>query len=194
MARSPILAATLLVLLGPSPSLLAHCDTMSGPVVTDARLAFDTRDVAPVLKWIRPADEKEIRELFGKTLLVRDKGPDARDLADRYFFETVVRLHRAGEGAPYTGLKPPGSVEPGIAMADAALDKGTVEELARRLNRDVEGAVRERFARALEARRHAGESVAAGREYVEAYVVFIHFVEQLHGTLAGSAPHEDRHP
>lgn len=171
----------------------AHCDSLEGPVVTEARRALLEGDVTPVLKWVQPADEPAIRAQFTRVTAVRKLGPEARALADESFFETVVRLHRAGEGAPYTGLKPPGSVEPGIAMADAALKQGSVEGLAQSLTREVDGGLRERFARVLEARHHSGESVSAGRTYVEAYVAFIHYVEGLAGALAGPAPHADRH-
>jgi hypothetical protein len=43
---------------------------------------------------------------FTKTLAVRKQSKEAKELADMYFFETLVRIHCAGEGAPYTGLKP----------------------------------------------------------------------------------------
>ena len=76
----------------------AHCDTLDGPVVADAKAALQKGDVEPVLKWVRADDEKEIREAFAKTLKVRGLGDDSRDLADYHFFETLVRSHRAGEG------------------------------------------------------------------------------------------------
>ncbi|MDD5642387.1 MAG: DUF6448 family protein, partial [Syntrophales bacterium] len=82
----------------------AHCDTVDGPVVAAARLALAKGEVTPVLKWVPKDDEGEIRAVFQKTLRVRTKGPEAKDLADRYFFETLVRMHRASEGEPYTGL------------------------------------------------------------------------------------------
>jgi hypothetical protein len=89
-----------------SPDLVnAHCDTLSGPVVLTAKAALEKGDVTPVLKWVKKEDEKEIREAFARTLAVRKQSTDARELADTYFFETLVRIHRAGEGAPYTGLK-----------------------------------------------------------------------------------------
>ena len=90
----------------------AHCDTEDGPVVSDAKAALTSGDVTPVLKWVRPADEPEIRTAFATTLAVRGNGDASRKLADRWFFETLVRVHRAGEGAPYTGLKPAGG--PGL--------------------------------------------------------------------------------
>ena len=55
----------------------------------------------------------------------RKSGPEARALADTWFFETVVRVHRAGEGAPYNGLEPAGQdLGPAIAAADRSVDAG----------------------------------------------------------------------
>lgn len=190
MIRSAILTAALIALLGPSPLLVAHCDTMSGPVVTDARSALDKGDVTLVLKWIRSADEKEIRDLFGKTLAVRAKGADARDLADRFFFETLVRLHRAGEGVPYTGLLPEGTpVEPAVALADQALTTGHVEKLVGAIAGHVEEGIRQRFERAVETKKQARESVEKGRLFVAAYVEFTHYIERLHQDAVGDASH-----
>ncbi len=109
----------------------AHCDTLDGPVVMDAREALSRGDVSLVLKWVQPTDEKEITDVFTRALKVRKQGPEAREMADMHFFETLVRVHRAGEGFPYTGLKPSGA-DPGTAvrMADKALETGSVEELA----------------------------------------------------------------
>ena len=91
------LAGLLLIVPG---TVMAHCDTMDGPVVMTAKTALEKGDVTPVLKWVRKDDEAEIRELFKKTLIVRSKGKEAKELAERYFFETLVRNHPAGEGPP----------------------------------------------------------------------------------------------
>jgi len=138
--------------------------------------------------------EKEIKDLFKKTLVVRKKGPEARELADMYFFETLVRVHRAGEGAPYTGLKPAGEVEPIVAASDKALESGNVDELVKRVIAAVEKGIRERFDNAVEKKKHADDSVEAGREFVEAYVVFVHYVEGIHQAVASQAGHHgDEH-
>ena len=108
----------------------AHCDTLDGPVVATAQKALDAGDVTPLLKWVSANDEQEIRSAFSETLDVRKLGGQAQDLADRYFFETLVRIHRAGEGAPYTGLKPGTAVDPAVALADKALVSGSVDKLA----------------------------------------------------------------
>ena len=169
----------------------AHCDTMDGPVVKTAQAALEKGDVTPVLKWIKLAHEAEIREAFKRTVAVRGLGKEAKDLADRYFFETLVRLHREGEGAPYTGLKPAGTVEPVIAASDKALDSGSVDALTKEITRLVTEGIRHRFRETMEKKKHADESVAAGREFVEAYVKFTHYVERLHVDAAGPAGHSD---
>jgi hypothetical protein len=158
----------------------AHCDTVRGPVVADARLALDTGDVTPVLKWIKQENESEIRAAFQKTLNGRAKGPDAREVADRYFFETLVRLHRLGENAPFTGLKDE-PIEPSIVLTDKALESGSADELVNETTAYLAAQLRQRFAAAKEAQKHSGDSVTAGREYVARYVEFTHYVEQLHG-------------
>ncbi|MDW7709383.1 MAG: DUF6448 family protein [Deferrisomatales bacterium] len=167
----------------------AHCDTLDGPVVGTARTALEKGDVTPVLKWVRPEEEGEIKAAFQRTLAVRGKGAAEKELADLYFFETLVRVHRAGEGAPYTGLKPGAAIDPAVALADKALESGSVDKLADVLANAMTKGIRERFADALEKQKHAETSVDAGREFVESYVVFTHYVEGLHGLIKAGAAH-----
>lgn len=176
-------------LAAPAP-VLAHCDTIDGPVVKDARAALAASDLTPALKWIAAPAEPELREAFAQAQGVRELGPAARALADRFFFETLVRLHRQGEGAPYTGLKPAGTeVEPGIAAADRALDQGALDPLLRLVTEAARQGLRERFARVSEARTHAGETVDKGRTYVAAYVAFVHCAEALLRAAASPSAH-----
>ncbi|MEE9913412.1 MAG: hypothetical protein K4571_17005 [Deltaproteobacteria bacterium] len=167
----------------------AHCDTLDGPVVQTARIALEKGDIRPLLKWVKADDEKEIRVAFQKTLAVRARGAEAKELADMYFFETLVRIHRAGEGAPYTGLKPGAAVDPAVALADKALEVGSADKLVGVLSKAMSNGIRERFQHASETRKHADDSVAAGREYVKAYVVFTHYVEGLHAIIKQGADH-----
>jgi len=172
-----IAGAALVLALG-SPSAFAHCDTVGGPVVAAAQRALDSGDIAPILKWVKPAGEPEIRAAFSKALAVRAKGPEARELADTYFFENLVRIHRAGEGAAYTGLKPSETWNRWwlcpTRRSRAARSRHWPTPSAA-----GGGWIRHRFARALAAKKHAEESVAAGREFVEAYVELTHYVERL---------------
>jgi hypothetical protein len=106
-----------------------------------------------------------------------------------YFFETLVRIHRAGEGAPYTGLKPGEAVDPAVALADKTLESGSVGKLVDVLTKAMANGINDRFQHASETQEHADDSVAAGREFVDAYVIFTHYVEGLHAIIKGSGGH-----
>jgi hypothetical protein len=176
------------------PFVFAHCDTLDGPVVKTARAALEKGDVTPILKWIKKENETEIKDLFKKTLTVRSKGKEAQEIADMYFLETLVRMHRAGEGEPYTGLKPAGVVEPAVVEADKALESGSVEKLVKLVTEAASKGIRERFNKAKEAKKHADHSIEAGREFVEAYVQFTHYVERLHLDSTLQAEHHHGTP
>jgi len=164
----------------------AHCDTIEGPVVADARKALAKNDVTPVLKWVTREHEEEVRAAFKKTVEVRVQSSAAKELADKYFFETLVRIHRAGEGEPFTGLKPAGAkLEPGVAEADGALESGSADTLVKNVTEAIEKGIRERFNNAIEKKKHADKNIRLGREYVEAYVEFIHYIEGLHAMAKG---------
>lgn len=188
-ARAFIMGVFVWLSAGRAEYAIAHCDTLDGPVVQAARVALESGDVTPVLMWVRKEDEQKIRDAYEAATLVREEGEAARELADRYFFETLVRIHRAGEGAPYTGLKPAGHVDEPIAAADEALEEGSVEQLADRTSQAVREAIVTRFSLASEGRKHAEESVEAGRDFVEAYVDYVHFVEALHKLLSRGSAH-----
>jgi len=168
-------------------SALAHCDTMSGPVVTDAKTAIESGQPDAVFKWVRPEDEPTIREQFKKTLAVRRLSETAAELADRYFFETVVRLHRASEGAPYTGLKESDRIEPIVQKSDQAIAEGRIDPLVEELQQAIEHGIRERFSELKEKQPHKDHNAAAGREFVRAYVEFVHYIERLHSAAILSA-------
>lgn len=180
--------AVALMLALPS-ALRAHCDALDGPLVTEARTALAAGDVTPVLKWVPAGEEAAVRQAFAHAVAVRRLGPEAQELADTYFLETLVRIHRGGEGAPYTGLKPAGGIEPVIQEADRALESGSVDGLADAIARHTADGLRERFTRASEARKHAADSVDAGREYIQAYVSYVHYVEGLAHVVHGGAEH-----
>ena len=192
-AHQRVAALAITIALAPmlSGPLLAHCDTLDGPVVLAARRALADGEVTPVLGWVSPGDEEEVEAVFEHALAVRRLGDSARELADRYFFETLVRLHREGEGFGYTGLKPAGSpVSAAILAADAALESGSVDALVAEITGAIAEGVRKRFEDARERGAHAEESVAAGREFVAAYVQFTHYVEGLEAVAGGhSAEH-----
>jgi len=172
---------------------IGHCDGMDGPVVVLAKKALETGNVNLVLPWVRSEDEGEVRHAFEHAVSVRKLGPQAQELADTHFFETLVRIHRAGEGAPFTGLKPAGrDLGPAVPAADRALEDGSVDTVVRLVTDAVARGIRERFKAAWGARQFGPNDVEAGREYVEAYVPYIHFVEHLYD-FAKESSHGHHH-
>jgi len=191
--RVALVAAVALASIASPRNAAAHCDTLNGPVVSAARVALQQGNVTPVLKWVKQAEEAEVREAFQRTVTVRRVSPEARELADLYFFETLVRLHRQGEGEPYTGLKPASTpIDPAIEGADRALETGSVNDVVTLVAERAAAGIRERFVLAQTRQKHADDSVAAGREYVKAYVEFIHYVEQLHLDITGAAAEKEQ--
>jgi hypothetical protein len=159
---------------------IGHCDTLDGPLVALANKALEEKNVNLVLPWVRAQDEAEIRHAFDHAQTVRALGPKALSLADRFFLETLVRIHRAGEGAPFTGLKPAGlDLGPAVPAADSALKSGSVDAVVKLLGEAVSAGVRARFQEAVQRQAFDPNDVAAGRKYVEAYVPYVHYVERL---------------
>ena len=188
MRKTSIIFVYALVAALAAGSVFAHCDTANGPVIPEAKAALAAGNATPILKWVMPADEEAVKTAFAKAVAVRTQSPEAQELADQYFLETLVRLHRAGEGAPYTGIKDE-PVEPIVALADGALAAGSADEMIGKITGHVGQAVREKFDRALQARKHKDDSVEAGREYVAAYVAYVHFVEGVHAAVMSAGSH-----
>lgn len=184
------LVGALAAVLAMTGAAWAHCDTLDGPVVKAAQQALASGDVKPVLIWVKKADEGEIVGAFQKALAVRKLNPAAKDLADKFFFETLVRVHRAGEGAPFTGLKPAGSdLGPAVPAGDHALQTGSSTAIAGMLAKAVQHRLDERFAEVMAKKNFDKNDLAAGRVYVAAYVAYIHYVEQVYEVAAASPAH-----
>ncbi len=157
---------------------LAHCDTMDGPVIKDARTAIEKNNVNYILKWIQPENEDELKAAFSLSLKVRGLSPEAKTLADKYLFETLVRLHRNGEGLPYTGVKPSGTpVDDKILAADKSIEIGNLLPLKDKISEEMLPELTERFKKVMSLRNYDVNNVKAGREYVESYVRFFKFAE-----------------
>ena len=166
----------------------AHCDTLDGPVVAAARKALDSDNVNLILVWVQKKDEAEIRNHFQKTVAVRKAGGQAKELADMYFFETLVRIHRAGEGAGYTGLKPAGKIEPPIAAADKSLESGKLQEVAQLISKRTEQGLHRHFEDLMKKKKYNPNDVSAGRAFASAYVEYTHYVERLYDAAETLAP------
>ena len=176
----------------------AHCDTVEGPVVKSARKALETGDVNHALIWVRKSDEGEIRNAFKRTISVRATGAEARELADRYFFETLVRVHRAGEGEPYTGLKEKGRNEyEAEEVADRSLESGNADDAIDRLTEELRRGMKKRFVEANSKKSFRSSDVGSGREFVKAYVEYVHHFGRLfnlaHDGIRRDGDHGKKH-
>lgn len=180
----------IMMLFSISSKVFAHCDTLEGPVIKEAKVALENKDVTPVLKWIPKEQEAEVKAAFDKALKERAKGVEAKEKSDMEFFEILVRIHRESEGAPFTGIKPAGTPpEPVVVAADEAIEVGTVDSLVEEISSNIAKGIRERFNRVIETKKHMNESVEAGRAYVAAYVEFVHYVEGLHKSVSEVTVH-----
>jgi len=183
-----ILASLIGIGLFLSNAVFAHCDGLDGPVVKAAEKALETENVNLVLIWVQKKDEGEIKKAFQNTLDVRKLSPQAKELADMYFFETLVRIHRAGEGAPYTGLKPAGrDLGPAIPAADKAIESGKPDALLKLLRETVQAEVQKKFEQLMAKKKYDPGDVETGREFIEAYTVFVEQVERIFETTKGVA-------
>ncbi|GLC29536.1 DUF6448 family protein [Clostridium omnivorum] len=168
----------------------AHCDTMDGPTVGDAKKAIESNNVNYVLKWVTPENEKEVSKIFDLSMKVRKLSPEAEELADNYLFENLVRIHRAGEGAPFTGVKPSGTpIDEKVLAADKSIEVGNLSPLEKYVEKDKMPELKERFDKVMSLKNFDVNNVEAGREYIEAYVKYFHFAEgeeeeAAHGTEA----------
>jgi hypothetical protein len=168
----------------------AHCDALDGPVVKAAERALAAGKPDAALAWVSPAGEAEVREAYARAVAARRLGPEARTVADRWFFETLVRVHRAGEGAPFTGLRPAGlGAGPAVEAADRAVESGDLRPVEALLDREVRDGLAARFREVKARRAAAGTSVEAGRAFVAAYVPFVHFVEGVHRAASTGPSH-----
>lgn len=189
-------AAALAGLISMPQAAQAHCDGVEGPVAKAALAALDSGNVDLALPFAPATAESEIKAAFAQSLKVRSLGPDAKALADRAFMETTVRLHRAGEGAPYTGLKPAGTdFGPAIPAAERAIETGNLSQVHALLVEEMEHGLHARFEHAQAARKAADRSkndVAAARQRASAQLGFVTYVEGLKQSAQGAAGHEHK--
>ena len=190
-----LLAATALavpLMLGSAAPASAHCDSAQGPVATAARDALEEGNVDLVLPYVKADQEQELTAAFNQTVAIRDSSPEVQKLADQYFVETAVRLHRVGEGASYTGLKDDVEISPALAAAEASLEEGTRDQVLTVLKRDLRVELTERFESVLEAREaeRANPSVETARERAEAELMFEKYVLEIETATNAELGHD----
>ena len=156
----------------------AHCDTMDGPAVKDAIRAMDTGNVNYALKWVQPKYEAEVSRAFRMSMKVKDINADTKNLAEQYFFEILLRDHRAGEGVAFDGVKPHGwPVDERVKAADQSIALGDLEPLKGLVEPDKWPELQRRFQKVMSLKDFDVNRVEEGREYIEAYVQFFKFAE-----------------
>lgn len=170
----------------------AHCDSYDGPVIEEAMKALKENNVNLVYKWIDKSHEAEINSLFNKTYNLRNGDKEIYNIVEKHFLETLVRLHRETENAPFTGLKPAGQVPKIVQMSDNTVASGDIDDLLNKLDNHINLVVREKFALVQKLAKEKDSTPEKGREYVKAYVDFTHTVLGLHNII-DSAPSSCNH-
>lgn len=174
-------------------NLSAHCDTIDGPVVQASKDALEKENVNLVLIWVQKEHEKEVIEKFSKTIKARKISEEIKELADMSFFETVVRLHREGEGEPYTGIKTAGEdLSPAVISGDKAVETESIREVQALISAAVEEGLKKHFSELMEKKNYDPDNIEAGRDYVKSYVEYIHYVESLYNTAKNPGIHNNR--
>lgn len=191
-ATASILLILMLTVLIGSPAF-AHCDSYDGPVVKDATKALETNNVSLVLKWVNENQTPEITSLFNKTYSLKNSNKEVYKIVEKHFLETLVRLHRETEGAPYTGLKPAGTTKEIIQLSDNAIATNSADDLVSKLNKHIEKVIREKYQKVSELSKVKDISVEKGREYVKAYVDYTHTLEAIHNILELSSAGQSVH-
>lgn len=169
-----------------------HCDSLDGPVVRAAHAALKDGDVELILPFVPESAEEEVRMAFDRTRAAQAEGGHfTHEVADLYFFDTVVRLHRAGEGAPFTGLKPAGlDVGPVIPLAEEAIESRSIRKLHAFLSGELQRQLQARLDR-IDALSD-GVTTAARREHVEAVLGLQVYSHHLYKVMQRD-PHEGEH-
>lgn len=166
----------------------AHCDTEDGPAVQDGKRALATGNVNHALKWVHPEGEDEVREAFDAAQAARGSDDQAR--AERRFLEALVRVHRAGEGAGFDGIKPTGVDLPDeVKAADAAVESGTLDPLRGLIADERWAELEARFNAVMGKKAFDVDDLAAARDYVAAYVAFYKYAEGEDEHHHHGAPH-----
>lgn len=191
---SVLFAGVLVLSLAAPRPAQAHCDSEQGPVATAAHEALEKKDVKLILPYVQPESEVELTAAFKQALEVRKAGGSAKELADRYFVETAIRLHRQGEGAPYTGVTDETTPE-SILVADKAMATGSLDETYKLLDQAMKKGIQEKYEAVLHAREEAEKlnTVEAHRERVEAELMFEKYIYELFTLASAAEPPAEGH-
>ena len=180
------LLGSLMLIFSTPLAAQAHCDSADGPVVTAAKQALEKNDVNLAFPYVGPQYEKEVAIAFDKAMAGGAAGGEARAVAEIYFAETTVRLHRATENAPYNGIQPAGqNYGPALPAAEKAIETGNTEELKRVLNEAVSKQVDEQYRNVTAKKVEPNASVNDKRESIEAQFGFEKYALGLYESAMG---------
>jgi hypothetical protein len=170
----------------------AHCDSEKGPVAQAALKALEANNVNLVLPYVQPDAEAELTAAFKHVMQVRKEGGTSKELADRYFLETAIRLHRLGEGASYEGMTHE-AVPASILTADKAMASGSLAPIYKMLDQAIRKSVEEKYHAVVKAREDAARlgTVEAYREQAEAELMFEKFIYELYTSASLAQPHAE---
>ncbi|MDK2833715.1 MAG: hypothetical protein PWP14_1821 [Methanolobus sp.] len=158
-----------------------HCDTRDGPVAKAVERSLESENVNPILIWLPDDSEAEMKMVFDKAIKARKLGKEAKEVADEWVLETAVRLHRKGEGAVYSGIKPAGLDEgPVVPRAERAIDTENLEGMMDFMTDTLENELQKRFREVVARKNYDVNDVAAGREYVHAFMNFVVYSHHLY--------------
>ena len=187
-----ILSTTILILavaaLFPNISQ-AHCDRVNGPVAKAARKALKNKNFETVQIWVSEEQEKELLQSYNRALDVYQQDGKAGKLAERYFIENAVRLHRVAEGMPYTGVKPAQSLPEDLKLAEKALESGNADKVIALLRNELAKRVQKYHKKAVTTAQKKNKNVEAGRQWVDAYVKYIIYVHGLYQKIQAGPAH-----
>ena len=164
-----------------------HCDTRDGPVAKAVKNALETGNINYILIWIPKEGESELKQVFSKSMEARQLGETARVVADDWLLETAIRLHRAGEGASFTGIKPAGMDEgPIVPKAEKAIETGDPSETIDFILHTIKDDLENRFTSVYSQRNYNIDDVEAGRNYIAAFIQFVVYAHHLYKNIAGN--------
>ena len=175
----------------PAPAS-AHCDSYNGPVAQAALKALNANDVKLILPYVQPEAEAELTAAFKHVIEVRKSGGSSKELADRYFLETAIRLHRLGEGASFEGMTRE-AVPASIQTADKAMVSGSLDPVYEMMDQAIRKSVAEKYQAVVKAREEAAKlgTVEAYREQAEAQLMFEKFIYELYTAASQAEAHAE---
>jgi hypothetical protein len=163
-----------------SPRAAAERDLADEIVAQAARDALRTGDFTPIVIWVQKPQEQALHAAFRQTQAVRVLNREARELADEYFVDVAVRLHREAERDLFDG--------PARRAATRALAEHDGEIVVDVIVDRMRANLRARLRDVAQRRDFARGDVAGGRAYVASYTAFLRYAAALYAAATAPLP------